>query len=217
LRPCRISWLNQAGDCEETRILIPALPAFEAAFCAFARGTLVDTPNGPTAIEDLLPGDLVLTADGGTQPITWIGTTTLVPTGGNPDLRAVSLHRVMTDAFGMSRPMSYMVTGPSARILSRSGQVLMPISAFEDGVQVTALTPPSPVEMFNICLPMHAMIRAGGLEMESYHPGHGALRELGPAMRDLFMKLFPQLGHITDFGGMIHPREPDQTDGTHAA
>ena len=217
MRPCRISWLDADGAIQDNRILIPAFELFESAFCAFARGSLVDTVSGPVAIEDLMPGDRVLTADGDSQAVTWIGTTTLVPAGDNPAMRNVPLHRIMADAFGMSRPLTYMVTGPSARVLSQGGQALTPISAFEDGVQVSALAPPSPVEMFHLCLKDHAVIRVGGMEMESYHPGHGALHEVGPAMRELFLRLFPQIGHITDFGAMVCPREPDPTDGVTAA
>ena len=57
----------------------------------------------------------------------------------------------------------------------------------------------------------------GGLEFESYHPGHGALRDVGPAMRALYMKLFPHIGHITDFGLMKHPRDPDPAHEPSAA
>ena len=189
--------------------MIPANALFEGAFCAFARGTLLETPFGPVAIEDLLPGDTILTADGQAQPITWIGTTTLVPNSQGGTQRSVPLYRVMPDAFGMSRPLSHMVAGPSARIPGQSGQTLTSIAAYEDGVQITRLSPPSPVELFHICLEQHALIRVGGLLFESYHPGHAALRDVGPAMRELFLKIFPQIDHITDFGLMVQPREPD--------
>ena len=217
LRPCRASWLTRTNQIEDTRFLIPAHPLFESAFCGFSRGTLVDTQHGPVAIEDLLPGDEVLTASGIAQPITWIGATTLVPTSGCSTDRTVPLYRIMADAFGMSRPLSHMVVGPSARILGHFGQVLTPMATFEDGETVAPLSPPSPVEMFHICLKEHALIRMGGLSFESYHPGVGALNDVGPAMRDLFIKLFPQIDLMTDFGMMAHPRDPDPLHGATAA
>lgn len=209
LRPCRATWMDTRGDIQDTRFLIPAHAVFEAAFCAFARGTLIDTDTGPTAIEDLLPGDKVLTSDGTGQAVTWIGTTTLVPVDPSARLRSVPLYRVMTDAFGLARPISPMIAGPSARVPGRSGQGLCSLAAFEDGVQVARITPPSPVEMFHLCLKDHALIRVGGLDFETYHPGHGALSEMRPAMRDLFLKLFPQIDHVADFGLMVQPREPE--------
>jgi len=217
LRPCRASWLTQRGEVEDTRFLIPAHPLFESAFCGFSRGTLVDTETGPVAIEDLLPGDRVLTDDGSAQQGTWIGTTTLVPTADHSDDRSVPLYRVLPDAFGMSRPLSHIVVGPSARILGRYAQALTPMSHFEDGVHIAALCPPSPVEMFHLCLKEHALIRMGGMAFESYHPGLGALRDVGPAMRDLFMKLFPHIESFPDFGLLSYPRTPDPIDGASAA
>lgn len=217
LRPCKASWLDANGEIQNTRFLIPAMPLFERAFCAFARGTLLSTQTGPVAIEDLLPGDHIVTADGSAKPITWIGTTTLVPASAPGNLPEVPLYRIMPDAFGMSRPLSHMVAGPSARVPGHSRQTLTTLASFEDGVQITRLRPPSPVEMFHQCLDVHALIRIGGLTFESYHPGHAALSDLGPAMRELFMKLFPQIDHITDFGPMVYPREPDPIDGATAA
>ncbi len=217
LRPCRAAWLNHRGEVEDTRFLIPAHPLFEAAFCAFSRGTLVETDRGPIAIEDLMPGDLVLTETGEPREITWIGATTLVPSGDHSSMRSVPLYRVMPDAFGMSRPMSHMVVGPSARVLGQYGQALTPMSQFEDGVQVAPLCPPSPVEMFHLCLEEHALIRMGGMAFESYHPGLGALQDIGPAMRELFMKLFPQIESFPDFGMMAYPRSPDPIDDASAA
>ncbi|MDK3074300.1 Hint domain-containing protein [Sedimentitalea sp. JM2-8] len=43
----------------------------------FAIGTLIATPKGERAVEDLKIGDLILTADGHTVPVKWIGRQTL--------------------------------------------------------------------------------------------------------------------------------------------
>ncbi len=217
LRPCRSSWLTHSGEIRDARFLIPAIPLFESAFCGFSRGTLVDTPTGPVAIEDLLPGDMVLTDSGLSQEVSWIGATTLVPASGDVEDRTVPLHRILADAFGMSRPLSHIVVGPSARILGHFGQALTPMSRFEDGVNVAPLSPPSPVEMFHLCLRDHALIRMGGLAFESYHPGVGAHYDLGPAMRDLFLKLFPQIDSLADFGTMLYPRDNDPVSDITAA
>ena len=59
-------------------VTAPALPLFETATAAFARGTLVQTPLGPVAVEDLGPGDIVDTTTG-PEPVVWVGSTTFVP------------------------------------------------------------------------------------------------------------------------------------------
>jgi hypothetical protein len=69
--------------------------------------------------------------------------------------------------------------------------------------------------MFHLCLPRHAIIRVGGLEFESYHPGPNAARMISHAMRSVFLNLFAHADSIGDFGPMAHPwaeamGDPDQ-------
>ena len=56
LRRYEVNTLLPNGDVDQTRHIAPALPLFENAFCAFSRGSMIDTENGPVAIEDLWPG-----------------------------------------------------------------------------------------------------------------------------------------------------------------
>ncbi|CAM3330642.1 Hint domain-containing protein [Paracoccus nototheniae] len=48
------------------------------AFC-FVQGTMILTPEGERAVETLTIGDLVLTDDGATVPVKWIGRQTVYP------------------------------------------------------------------------------------------------------------------------------------------
>ena len=83
LRRYEVSSLLPNGDIAETRHIAPALPVFEDAFCAFSRGSMVETEYGPVAIEDLLPGDNLIVEDGTVLPVLWKGSTMVVP--GRPD------------------------------------------------------------------------------------------------------------------------------------
>ena len=49
---------------------------FHFSMC-FAEGTRIATPLGEVAVETLRPGDLVLTADGRSVPVVWLGVQTL--------------------------------------------------------------------------------------------------------------------------------------------
>ncbi|MEP3441910.1 Hint domain-containing protein [Sulfitobacter sp.] len=193
----------------------PALPLFESAFSAFTHGSLIQTTMGPIAIEDLQPGDMVRTSTGEPAMLTWIGTSTFSPhdTG-----QRTPLIRIMPDALGQSRPERSVTVGPGARILhtaanlrglSDGRQLLTPASRFVDGVNVIEVTPPTPIRLFHICLSRHAVINVDGIEMETFHPGSAAPREISHAQRDRFISLFPRISHLTDFGPLASPRAPD--------
>jgi hypothetical protein len=193
----------------------PAIPLFESAFSAFARGSLVLTVNGEVAVEDLQPGDMVETSTGEPAKLIWIGSSTFIPADVG---RRVPLIRIMSDSFGQSRPSSFLTVGPGARILktphhlrgnSDGAQMLTPVREFIDGVNVIQVVPPTPVRLFHLCLTRHAAIRVGGLEMEAFHPGAAAPRAVSHALRDRFISMFPQISHITDFGPLAHPRAPE--------
>lgn len=210
------------GNLRSSFHMAPANPFFEAAFSAFARGTALDTPQGPRAIEDLCPGDLIDTAEMGPQPVQWVGSMQIIPNAPIADPALGRLTRIMANSFGIHRPMSDVVAGPGARILQRpahlrdlasTGPVFTPISNAVDGMSVFEVTPPAPVTVYHLCLPRHATIKAAGLEFESYHPGMGIERIMGHNMLTLFLSLFPHIDESADFGPLARPRmssKPDQ-------
>ncbi|NUH65806.1 Hint domain-containing protein [Sulfitobacter sp. S0837] len=192
----------------------PALPLFESAFAAFARGTLIQTVQGDVAIEDLQPGDMINTSSGEPAQLIWIGSSNFVPADAG---RRMPLVRIMPDSFGQDRPSSFLTVGPAARVLhtahhlrAEAGgtRLLTPVREFVDGVNVIEVVPPTPVRLFHICLSRHAVTKAGGLEMETFHPGAHATRAISQNLRDRFLSMFPQIGHATDFGPLAHPRAP---------
>lgn len=218
LRRYEVSVLAPNGDIVDSRHIAPALPLFETAFSAFTRGSMIETETGPIAIEDLLPGDRILTRDGSYQTLMWKGSTQIVP--GRPDAkgRYTPLVRIMADSFGMQTPMSDVVAGPAARLLKTPGHLrhlsgdaplLTPVGEFLDGMQVIDTAPPTAVQLYHLCLEKHAVIRVAGLEFETYHPGTNALRLVSPTMREVFLKLFPHITSIGAFGPQLYARAGD--------
>ena len=206
------------GGIAETRHIAPALPLFENAFSAFTRGSLVDTETGPISVEDLLPGDRVITHEDKAEPVLWIGKTTLVPSRPGAGGRSHKLTRIQADSFGMQKPLGCVIAGPSARLLSTPGHlrtlfggkpVLTPVQEFHDGMNIVETAPPTPVELFHLCLPRHAVIRVGGLQFETYHPGVNALRMISQAMRSVYLNLFAHIDELRDFGPQVFPRSGD--------
>lgn len=214
-RTYEVAALREDGSLYIGQSTAPAIPLFENAFSAFTHGSLVQTPMGPVAVEDLQPGDLVQTSTGEAATLTWVGTSTFSPADVG---KRTPLIRIMPDALGQSRPERSLTVGPGARILHTAAnlrgladgrQLLTPASKFVDGVNVIEVTPPTPTRMFHICLSRHAVINVDGIEMETFHPGSAAPREVSHALRDRFISLFPRIGHLSDFGPLAHPRAPE--------
>ena len=207
-----MSWLGAGGFIEDETRIAPAIPLFEEGFSALARGAVLVGEAGPIAIEDLLPGMRVHTAEERIETVTWIGTMTMFPTNADQGAKMI---RVTADAFGQGRPMPDLVLGPYARICLRDArlrgrlgieQAYVPISGFVDGVSVIEVQPVSPVSVYHVVLERQGSLRIAGLEVESYHPGEGAERLMEPRMAQLFADIFPQVERLSDFGRMAHPR-----------
>lgn len=219
-RPTRrfqISYLRSDGQIDVREQIGPALPKFEAAFSAFSRGTLISTPSGRIAIEDLEPGMEVSTRDGVPLPVLWIGSMTIIPRAPGIDPRSCRMTRVMPEAFGLGRPEANLMAGPSARIMSRpeglrdsmnGDDVLTPARDLADGVNVIEITPQHPVSVYHLCLPRHSVITAAGLQMETFHPGNGFERNMGQNALSLFMSMFPHLTQPSEFGSIRYMRLP---------
>jgi hypothetical protein len=208
-------WLDQVGAIQETEQDAPATPPFEAAHSAFVRGTLVSTPRGPMAVEDLLPGDKVQSESHGPLAVHWIGSMTMHPDDAPGP--APRLTRIMADAFGINRPVSDLMTGPGARLLSRprhlrdrlgSDHILTPPHAMADGHGAVCIIPRQPVTLYHLCLRRHAVICVNGLQAESFHPGTGLDRTMGAAELRRFLSLFPHIRELRDFGPLAHLRLP---------
>ncbi len=190
------------------QLVAPATPLFEETASAFARGTLIPTVRGPVAIEDLLPGDYIETTEG-SEPIMWIGSTTYVPGHEDDATTLTGLTRITADAFGLGRPGVDLLVGPAARMPVRHeklsallGQdtVLAPVWEYADGDRFLPVTPGGAVQLFHLMLSRHGLIRIGGVEMETYHPGNAAGANLGHNMRSLFMSMFDCVENLDDFG-----------------
>jgi len=216
MRKYRISALLSDGQVRCSDQIGPAIPAFEAAFSAFAHGTQIATTRGPVPVEDLVPGMKLVTQGHGALQLQWTGSMTLVPRSDRfPD--AVSLTRITAGSFGPGRPQSDIMAGPGARFLLRPARffdrlggerALTPASHLIDGDNAIAIVPRAPVTVYHLCLRRHAIISAGGMQAESYHPGAGFERSMGPRMLSLFLSFFPHVKQPRDFGPLACQRLP---------
>jgi len=198
-RNYEIAYLSRNNTlCDATRIA-PLVPAFEEAFSAFARGTLISTPTGPVAIEDLCPGDIVTTGTG-PQPLRWRGSISLVP----DRARNAPLSRIPADSFGPQRPSDNLLLGDSARIFaSKSISSMSSPANWRDGETAIEVRPVAPVPLYHLVFDCQEIFQANDLEVASYHPDHSAYARPAGSMAQLFLGMFPHLRDLDGFGASI--------------
>ncbi|MEM0949614.1 MAG: Hint domain-containing protein [Pseudomonadota bacterium] len=221
-RRYEVSWVDDHGQLDSFIRVAPAMPIFEEAFSAFTHGAVIPTTEGPVPVEDLEPGMAVETASGEIRTLRWVGAITLVPGASQAGDLASKVYRVTADAFGLGRPATDVTFGPAARLLNRDPAIrnalgceaaLAPIASAVDGVSVIEMTPVSPVRVYHLAFDGHHVIRTGGLEVETYHPGQDAHYSMSRELRDVFLSLFPHVETMQGFGRVMWPRFTEQEDG----
>lgn len=214
-RRYEVAYLDHNSQLMDFSRLAPAMPIFEDAFCAMARGTIIATAEGPIAVEDLTPGTYVCTRDNGMQPLLWVGSMSIVPDNTGKPESTGKLSRVTADSFGLGRPMPDLLLGPSARLFRRDAALiaamgttaaLAPITAFIDGDTVLEITPVTAVRVYHLAFARHQIISANGLEIESYHPGGLHDMHLTGQMQALLVAMFPHIRSMREFGPSAYPR-----------
>jgi len=174
----------------------------------FVRGTMIDTPHGPRAIEDLAAGDTVLTADAGPQTILWISSK-VVPAAVVEKFDALRPVRILKDTFGPGVLGHDLQLSPMHRVLLRGSQaslnfgtneVFCPIKLLVNG-QTILRDPAGTVEYFHVLFEQHQVIRANGCPTESFLPGQIGLENFEPDAQEEVFALFPELRSLPNSFG----------------
>ncbi|WP_323783585.1 Hint domain-containing protein [Thalassovita sp.] len=164
----------------------------EDVVICFTGGTRILTPQGARRVEDLRPGDPVLTRDHGVQPIRWIGSRSTVGTGNFAPIRFAP------GSLGNDRPL---LVSPQHRMLHQShranlyfndSEVLVPAKHMVNGDSIQQIDQVK-VDYFHILFDSHEIVFAEGVASESFHPGQMGLTAITDAARDELFGLFPEL------------------------
>ncbi|UWQ06186.1 Hint domain-containing protein [Aliiroseovarius crassostreae] len=164
----------------------------ENLIICFTRGTRIETPYGPRPVQDLRPGDLVLTRDNGVQPLRWIGSKTVA---GQGDLAPV---RFAKGAFGNSRALlvspqhRMLYRGADANLLFDQSEVMIPAKHLING-RTICQEDRHEVTYYHLLFDQHEVVYCEGAASESFHPGHQGLAAISPAAREELFTLFPEL------------------------
>lgn len=133
----------------------------------FAAGTLIATPDGEKEVQTLNVGDLVLSPDGRSMPVKWIGKQTISTLFAAPEKRM--LVRVRAGALGAELPHSDLsLTADHAIFL---GGILCNASTLVNGSTIEYIPKTELGEsyvVYHVETDDHALIRANGVVTETF-------------------------------------------------
>lgn len=167
----------------------------------FTPDTRIATPTGTRFIQDIRPGDRILTKDNGAQEILWTGSRRM--SGARlyamPHLRPI---RFRAGALGIDRPDLDLVVspqhrmvlnGPAARSLFNTEEVLVKAEDLLNDVTICVDHALREVTYIHILLDRHNIVWANGMETESFHPSNTAMDTIEPAQREALLAILPDV------------------------
>jgi len=174
---------------------IPEL--FSIGIPCFTPGARILTMDGDKPVEEIRPGDMVLTADNGFQPVRWAGSRSLgaAELAERPELTPYVIRK---HAFGNARKMRVspqhgfvMQTDAGERLIRAKhaaelfgGEIARRDKACEA------------VTYIHILFDRHEIIFAEGARTEAFYPGPQALRSIDRAAAAELLALFPELARV---------------------
>ncbi len=165
----------------------------------FVAGTLISTPEGDVAVENLKEGDMVLTMDNGPKELRWVGQREV------PAVGAMAPVRIAADAFGdhdtilVSPQHRVLVHDYLTNMLFGEDEVLVAAKDLINGTSVQQVEGGS-VTYVHILFDEHQVVWSGGLATESFLPGPQTHKLFEKDIVDEICALFPELNRITGEG-----------------
>ncbi len=133
----------------------------ELCFCA---GSLIRTPGGEVPVERLAVGDTVLTWDGGTRPITWIGVGRVLATRGRRSAATPVIVRKNALADNVPARDLHVTKGHSLYL----DGVLIPVEFLVNHRSILWDDRAQEVSLYHVELDRHDVMVANGAPAESY-------------------------------------------------
>jgi hypothetical protein len=171
-----------------------------------ARGTRIKTLRGEVPVENLRPGDRVLTRDNGYQVVRWIGNHAV-----KSDRRAppwLAPMRFRKGVLGRGKPEHTLRVAPGQRLLL-GGESLHLHLGLSEGlvaaahlrcIEGVAQLPRAATPYVQILFDRHELILTEGMWSESFLPSPNGIAALAPKAQAELLRHFPRLAiHATGF------------------
>ena len=172
----------------------------ECIIPCFTPGTLIATPKGERRVEDLRPGDKVITRDNGIQEIRWAGQKAMDwrALAANPHLKPILIQK---GALGDGLPERDMMVSPNHRVLVANDRTALYFDEHEVLVAAKHLVNHRGVHQVSsigtayvhFMFDRHEVVLSNGAWTESFQPGDYTLKGMGNAQRSEIFDLFPEL------------------------
>lgn len=160
------------------------------AVICYAKGTLIETADGPRYIETLREGDLVVTLDKGPQPIRWIGSTRVCGRGENAPIQ------IKAGALGNIRDLyvspnhRMLLSGAPAELMFGMSEVLVAAKHLINDRTIRQVQKET-IEYYHFLFEDHHIVFAEGCPSESLYPGKQSLDVVSEQSRAEIIALFP--------------------------
>tara|TARA_R110002051_G_scaffold57104_11_gene105905 strand:+ start:554 stop:1561 length:1008 start_codon:yes stop_codon:yes gene_type:complete len=161
-------------------------------FACFTAGTMIKTAKGERRVEDLIPGDRVMTRDHGLQSIRWAGKRTVAGIG---EMTPISFD---AGTLGCTAPLTVspnhrmLISGAMAELVCGDDELLLSAKMLVNGRNVRRV-PCGFVTYVHIMFDYHEIIWANDCPTESFYVGDHAIDALDTVQAAEVLAIFPEL------------------------
>ncbi|MBU2359117.1 MAG: Hint domain-containing protein, partial [Alphaproteobacteria bacterium] len=166
----------------------------------FTPGTTIATPKGERLVEDLRPGDRIITRDNGIQEIAWVGSKEMTgkELAAKPHMKPIL---IKAGALGHGLPERDMLLSPNHRVLVASEKTQLYFEEREVLAAAKHMTGAQGIHTLDVMrttyihfmCERHEVVLSNGAWTETFHPGDYSLNGLGNSQRNEIFELFPEL------------------------
>lgn len=163
----------------------------------FCEGTLIDTPTGRIAVEDIKPGCLVWTRDAGPMPVRWASKSVVAGTGANAPVVFAPGSIGNAEELIVSQQHRIWIESAVAELLFGQTEVLVAAKHL-CGLPGVSLRPQPRVAYVHFMFDNHQIVRSNGALTESFFFAENAVNALERGARRELLALFPTVGKRYD-------------------
>lgn len=181
----------------------PSVP-YSSLVC-FTSGTLIKTPTGPKAVEDLEEGDFVTTLNSGAQRIRWIGSTTRVGKGKFAPIVFTAGSIGNKTELSVSPQHKILMEGWQCELLFGEKEILVPAKSLVNGDTIYRRESDE-ITYWHFMFDQHEIVFSNDVPSESFFPGSEAMSALDKATQEEIFELFPELSsNFENYGKLAKP------------